>query len=281
VALHISAIPNLFAIETLTSIKAANHLHSTLSSSSSSSEKASSSTSASPPPTTKTPRRLNVYLQLNTSSEDSKAGLDPAGARDPSQHSELANLATHVLVHCRETLCLRGLMTIGSIEASHGDAEDRLNPDFETLSHAARDLLPTLRARTQDGAPHALESAQERAELEVALRELEGAGGLELSMGMSDDFEVAIKQGSDNVRVGSSIFGARPPRQSATGGERTARGKWFFGDGRFYPVTGISVADCPYLRTCPTLNSCMTRESHRQPSLVLSDPTLTVQEDAA
>lgn len=32
---------------------------------------------------------------------------------------------------------------------------------------------------------------------------------LELSMGMSDDFESAIHAGATNVRVGSSIFGAR------------------------------------------------------------------------
>lgn len=33
-----------------------------------------------------------------------------------------------------------------------------------------------------------------------------------LSMGMSDDFEHAISLGSTNVRVGSSIFGARPKK---------------------------------------------------------------------
>lgn len=33
--------------------------------------------------------------------------------------------------------------------------------------------------------------------------------GLELSMGMSGDFEQAIEMGSTNVRVGSTIFGAR------------------------------------------------------------------------
>jgi uncharacterized pyridoxal phosphate-containing UPF0001 family protein len=31
----------------------------------------------------------------------------------------------------------------------------------------------------------------------------------ELSMGMSGDFELAIEMGSTNVRVGSTIFGAR------------------------------------------------------------------------
>ena len=32
---------------------------------------------------------------------------------------------------------------------------------------------------------------------------------LELSMGMSGDFEQAVEMGSTNIRVGSTIFGAR------------------------------------------------------------------------
>jgi len=43
-------------------------------------------------------------------------------------------------------------------------------------------------------------------------KEIPEVGEVELSMGMSDDFEVAIKMGSTNVRVGSKIFGARPAR---------------------------------------------------------------------
>lgn len=39
---------------------------------------------------------------------------------------------------------------------------------------------------------------------------------LELSMGMSKDYEEAIKMGSTNVRVGSSIFGARSYPASAS-----------------------------------------------------------------
>ena len=31
----------------------------------------------------------------------------------------------------------------------------------------------------------------------------------ELSMGMSDDFEIAIKEGSTMVRIGRAIFGPR------------------------------------------------------------------------
>ena len=42
------------------------------------------------------------------------------------------------------------------------------------------------------------------------LRELAGAHGLrELSMGMSDDLEIAIEEGATRVRVGTAIFGAR------------------------------------------------------------------------
>jgi pyridoxal phosphate enzyme (YggS family) len=42
------------------------------------------------------------------------------------------------------------------------------------------------------------------------LRELRDALGLrELSMGMTDDFEVAIEEGATMVRVGRAIFGAR------------------------------------------------------------------------
>ncbi len=34
--------------------------------------------------------------------------------------------------------------------------------------------------------------------------------GAELSMGMTDDFEVAVEEGATSVRVGRAIFGARP-----------------------------------------------------------------------
>jgi pyridoxal phosphate enzyme (YggS family) len=40
-----------------------------------------------------------------------------------------------------------------------------------------------------------------------------GSVGPGLSMGMSNDFEVAIEEGSTHVRVGSAIFGERTPRR--------------------------------------------------------------------
>jgi pyridoxal phosphate enzyme (YggS family) len=45
----------------------------------------------------------------------------------------------------------------------------------------------------------------------AALRDLAGAVGVaELSMGMTDDFEVAVEEGATMVRVGRALFGERP-----------------------------------------------------------------------
>jgi pyridoxal phosphate enzyme (YggS family) len=44
------------------------------------------------------------------------------------------------------------------------------------------------------------------------LREIAKAHGIsQLSMGMSDDFETAVRYGATHVRIGSAIFGAREP----------------------------------------------------------------------
>ncbi len=46
----------------------------------------------------------------------------------------------------------------------------------------------------------------------AALRELgAGLGLAELSMGMTDDFDVAVEEGATMVRVGRALFGERPP----------------------------------------------------------------------
>ena len=48
------------------------------------------------------------------------------------------------------------------------------------------------------------------------LRDMAARNGLaKLSMGMSADFEQAIRLGATHVRVGTAIFGARPPREAA------------------------------------------------------------------
>ncbi|GAA5856272.1 hypothetical protein JCM8547_000847 [Rhodosporidiobolus lusitaniae] len=174
----LASIPNLFAIETLTSVKSANHLHNTLS-------------SLSPPRFTP----LHIFLQVNTSGEDQKSGLPALSS--PSSPTDIVDLAAHILSKC-PTLRLKGLMTIGSFDASTSDAP---NPDLEALKTTRTALLEALRKKGQ------ADEAVRR-----ALEQVEAEGGLELSMGMSNDFVEAIQQGSTNVRVGSSIFGSRPPK---------------------------------------------------------------------
>jgi uncharacterized pyridoxal phosphate-containing UPF0001 family protein len=50
----------------------------------------------------------------------------------------------------------------------------------------------------------------------ASLRELAERLGLpELSMGMSDDFDVAVEEGATTVRVGRALFGERPREPGA------------------------------------------------------------------
>lgn len=128
-------------------------------------------------------------IQVNTSGEDSKSGLQPLSSQD-AETSELATLARHVIKSC-PALEMYGLMTIGSFEASTSEAE---NPDFVGLI-SSRDILQDVLRRDEQ------------------LGEAWGSDRrLALSMGMSADFEQAIKAGSDLVRVGTGIFGSRPPK---------------------------------------------------------------------
>jgi len=112
-------------------------------------------------------KHLQVLIQVNTSGEASKSGLDMANAKSFLEH--LPNLPH---------LTYRGLMTIG---IHTGVAED---------SRAGFAWLRKLRD-------------------EFLARGGIYANFTELSMGMTDDLEVAITEGSTLVRVGTAIFGAR------------------------------------------------------------------------
>lgn len=116
---------------------------------------------------------LYIHVQVNTSGEESKSGCQPG--------HETLDLCRHIKESC-EHLSLLGLMTIGAIARSKATTAETENEDFETL----------------------------RRERDAINKEL--GTQLELSMGMSDDFEAAIGQGSDEVRVGSTLFGERPAK---------------------------------------------------------------------
>lgn len=127
---------------------------------------------------------LNVYLQVNTSGEDAKSGLSPLSPAS-SEDEELVKLAKHVLDQC-PGLHLLGLMTIGSWGASHDASKP--NPDFTRLTETRKEMVHLLQRGIKEE-------------------------DLELSMGMSADYVQAIKEGSSSVRVGTKIFGERPPRE--------------------------------------------------------------------
>ena len=65
--------------------------------------------------------------------------------------------------------------------------------------------MPPLASTPEDSCPHFRALAELRAALATAGRPLP-----ELSMGTTDDFEVALEEGSTLVRIGTAIFGARP-----------------------------------------------------------------------
>ncbi|KAK4570513.1 hypothetical protein LTR86_002593 [Recurvomyces mirabilis] len=124
-------------------------------------------------------RKLRILVQVNTSGEAEKSGVEP---------DETVALCRHVREKCPH-IQLAGLMTIGAIARSQQATNaDSVNEDFVALRET-RDKVAT--------------------ELGIEAKELE------LSMGMSSDFEAAITQGSDEVRVGTTIFGDRPAKKDA------------------------------------------------------------------
>ncbi len=123
--------------------------------------------------------RLRVFVQINTSGEEGKSGVQPG--------KEAVELCRFVREQCPH-LWLMGVMTVGAIARSRGLKPGEENEDFLTLKQVGEEAESILRL---------------------------DKGSLELSMGMSADFESAIRCGSSEVRVGSGIFGERPAKKDA------------------------------------------------------------------
>jgi len=174
----LALIPNLHMIQTLTSIKTAKALDKAL------------PTDRSAP--------LNVLVQINTSGEEAKSGLPALTSSTDVAASELFQLAKTIIAECPR-LRLQGVMTIGSLEQSLSASETHKNLDFDRLKET-RDVLQDY-LKTQLGEQSQVKWGQD--------------GRLVLSMGMSSDFEAALKAGSDIVRVGTGIFGERAKKTAA------------------------------------------------------------------
>merc|ERR1712212_152131 len=130
---------------------------------------------------------ISVFIQVNTSGEANKNGLEP---------KEAVAAAEFIEQSC-PNLRLTGLMTIGDLGNSEAASTTGDNPDFRTLLETRGAVAAALGKEETD---------------------------LELSMGMSKDYEEAIRMGSTNVRVGSFIFGARSYPAAASKGVENSGG---------------------------------------------------------
>jgi len=121
-------------------------------------------------------RTVPVLLECNVSGEESKFGFDLAGWEHDEARREAFFAAVEEILGL-PGLSVQGLMTM----APFVDDPETVRPVFASL----RGLLGALRER------------------------FPGQGWPHLSMGMTDDFEVAIEEGATMVRIGRAIFGAR------------------------------------------------------------------------
>lgn len=120
-------------------------------------------------------RPLDVFLEVNVSGEASKSGFAASGwQQNASVRDALWQEAAQVAA--LPGLRLRGLMTMAPIV----DDVEQARPVFRSLA--------LLRAALADS-------------LNVPLPDL--------SMGMTDDYPVAIEEGATFVRIGRAIFGER------------------------------------------------------------------------
>ena len=108
---------------------------------------------------------IEIFIEVNTSGEESKFGAAPAEA------VELAQLISKL-----PNMRLTGLMTVGPLTSD----EKAVRKSFQLLKSLSDQIkglnLPQVELKY-------------------------------LSMGMSDDYEIAIEEGSNLVRIGRAIFG--------------------------------------------------------------------------
>ncbi|MDR1953921.1 MAG: YggS family pyridoxal phosphate-dependent enzyme [Clostridiales Family XIII bacterium] len=114
-------------------------------------------------------RMMDILIQVNTAGEESKFGVSAEDARP---------LIGEIIEKCR-AIRVKGLMSIAPAADDPEDVRKYFREVKEVYDLVSRDA---------DG---------ERLTAEY------------LSMGMTHDFEVAVEEGSNLVRVGTGIFGAR------------------------------------------------------------------------
>ncbi len=118
----------------------------------------------------KNKRVIPCLLQFHIAEEESKFGLDLAEADELLSSSDFAGL---------DFVVLRGVMGM----ATYTDNLNQVRKEFQSLKHSFHHLKETYFQNQPSFS--------------------------EISMGMSDDYQLAVGEGSTMVRVGSKIFGER------------------------------------------------------------------------
>ena len=167
------------------------------------------------------------------------ARLGPAAARDlhwhfigPLQANKVRKaVGRFALLHAVDTPTLaarisqvaleRGLRqpVLLEVNAAREPGKFGLDPDAAVAAAVAAAALPGLDLRgmmamARQGAPPAELGATFALvrRLAEAARAATGLALPELSLGMSDDFEIAVAEGATLVRLGTAVFGERPSR---------------------------------------------------------------------
>lgn len=115
-------------------------------------------------------RRIRCLLELHIAAEETKYGFSPSDVRDLYSGDLLSEL---------ENVEVCGLMCMGT----NTNDTNRIHTDFGT----AKSLFDEIRGKYYS----------------------DGSSFNELSMGMSDDYKIALEHGSTMVRIGTRIFGER------------------------------------------------------------------------
>ena len=108
---------------------------------------------------------------------------------------------------------IRVQVNIGEEPQKGGIGEENLTAFLESMAD-----MPHLRVKGLMCVPPALEAEQARPYfarmrgLWEAAKRIPGVTMQHLSMGMSGDYEAAIQEGATLIRVGSALFGERPPQ---------------------------------------------------------------------
>lgn len=121
-------------------------------------------------------RQLPVFVEVNLSGESSKSGFSMSNWEENATQRDALRKAI------REVIQLPGLELQGLMTMAPWDVEEEI---VRSVFRRTRQLAEWLREEVPEATlPH-------------------------LSMGMTDDFEMAIEEGATYVRIGRAIFGSR------------------------------------------------------------------------